>query len=332
MSVIGNLLTFFILIAIIVGLFYLARRAWGSHSRPVKWVGTPLAGILGLLVALITIVGGYGMVLAYQPRPNLVHEVKIDTTPERVARGAKLANFCAGCHSTTGKPPLDGSAVNFGDQPGSPPLGSLYPPNLTPAGPLRDWSDGEIIRAVREGVHKTGRTLIIMPAESFHNLSDEDVQSVVAFLRSQPAVQHDLPDLQGNFAAMLILGAGMYPPSVQPPISQPILAPPKAETPEFGKYIVSISDCRICHGNDLGGGDGKRAFTPIGPNLTAIVPNFTRNQFIQTIRTGTDPTGHSLNPDLMPWKVISATFDDQELGAVYAYIKSLPPVNQSAQK
>ena len=69
---------------------------------------------------------------------------------------------------------------------GGPPVGTLYGANLTPAGEIKDWSDGEIIRAIREGVHKTGRSLIIMPSEVFRHLSDVDVQAIVAyFVRSQ---------------------------------------------------------------------------------------------------------------------------------------------------
>lgn len=319
----GNLAALILLLALVVGFLYLAKRAWGSKNAILKWVGVVASALLALLLGVILVVGAIGFFQFYTPRPNLVREVKVDMSPERVARGAKLANFCAGCHSSTGKPPLDGSAVDFGTQPGAPPLGSITPPNLTPYGPLKDWSDGQIIRAIREGVHKDGRTLMVMPAESFHNASDEDVESLVAYLRSQQPVPHDVRPLEPNLVALLILGAGAYPPSVQAPITQPVVAPPKGETPAYGEYLVNISDCRICHGADLASGT-TRAFTPKGPNLTAIVPNWTREQFIETIRTGVDPTGHKLNPDLMIWRELSATYDDEELGAIYQYIHSLP--------
>lgn len=321
----GNLVTLLILLALVLGFLYLARRAWGSKNAILKWVGVVVSVLLALLLGLIFVLGAVGLYQFHVPRPNPVHEVKVEITPERVARGEKLANFCAGCHSTTHKPPLDGSAVDFGNQPGTPPLGSLTPPNLTPAGPLQNWTDGEIIRAIREGVHKDGRTLMIMPAESFHYASDEDVQSLVAYLRSQAPVQHNVPEIQPNLIALIILAVGAYPPSVQPPITQPIIAPPQGETPAYGEYLVNISDCRVCHGADLASGT-TRAFTPNGPNLTLIVPNWTREQFIQTIRTGVDPTGHKLDPNQMIWRELSATYDDDELAAMYQYIRSLPPV------
>jgi len=177
---------------------------------------------------------------------------------------------------------------------------------------------------MREGVHQNGRSLLIMPAESFHNLSDEDAASVVAFLRSQPAVEDKTPEFSPNFVAMLILGAGAFPPSAQAPITQPIVAPPKGPTAAYGKYLVSTSDCLLCHGNKLAGGDGSRAFTPIGPNLAAIVPGYTAEQFIQIFRTGVDPAGHQLDNNQMPWRDFSKVFTDEDLTAIYEYIKSGP--------
>jgi hypothetical protein len=102
-------------------------------------------------------------------------------------------------------------------------VATLYPPNLTPAGEIKNWSDGELIRAIREGVHQSGRPLLIMPSDEFHNLSDADVRSVVAYLRSQRAVKHDAntdtPSNGVNLFGALYVGAGIFDMSVQPPIT-----------------------------------------------------------------------------------------------------------------
>jgi hypothetical protein len=108
--------------------------------------------LLTILLAIVIVVAAIGLYKLYAPQANPVATVKVAGTSEQIARGAKFAAICAGCHSTTGKPPLDCSAQDFIS--GGPPFGSLYAPNLTPAGEVRDWSDGEIIRAIREGVHK----------------------------------------------------------------------------------------------------------------------------------------------------------------------------------
>jgi hypothetical protein len=82
----------------------------------------------------------------------------------------------------------------------------LWAANLTPAH-FKNWSDGEIVRAIREGVGKDGRSLVIMPSEVFHNLSDADVQAIVAVLLAQPAVEPDTPTKQFNVLGAIMAAA-----------------------------------------------------------------------------------------------------------------------------
>lgn len=138
---------------------------------------------------------------------------------------------------------------------GGPPIGTVYAPNLTPGGHLNDWSDGEIIRAIREGVHKSGRSLIIMPSEIFHNLSDADAQAIVAYLRSQPTVMPDTPPNSLNVIGALFTAAlPIF--TVQQPSAQAIVAPPVGVSADYGKYLIGILGCQICHGANLADGGG----------------------------------------------------------------------------
>lgn len=202
-----------------------------------------------MILALVIVIAAVGFYKLYVPNGDPTVNVKVLGTPDQIARGQKFANLCAGCHSTTTRLPLDGGTGNYAGG-----LGTLVPPNLTPAGPLRGWSDGEIIRAIREGVGAGGQTLIVMPSDVFHHLSDADVQAIVAYLRSQPAVQHDTPPNGIGPIGMLLIGAGIFPTSVQPPITQPVVSPPAAITLDYGKYLVDVSARRVCHGENLAGG------------------------------------------------------------------------------
>ena len=163
-------------------------------------------------------------------------------------------------------------------------------------------------------------------------MSDADVQSVVAYLRSQPATpnkpQNDTPSNSLNLLGAIFIGAGFFPASVQAPITQPIVAPSEGTTAEYGKYLVVVTGCRGCHGQDLAGGDP--GFGPPGPNLTAVVPKWSEADFIKTIRTGVDPNGHALDPDQMPWKEYSAFASDNDLKAYFAYLHGLTPINKPA--
>jgi len=196
------------------------------------------------------------------------------------------------------------------------PIGTLVPPNLTPGGPLQSWSDGEIMRAIRDGVHQNGRTLL-MPTENLRNLSDEDVAAVIAYLRSQPAIQNETPPINMSPVLAFFFGAGLAG-QIPPPVTAPVVAPPKGPTAEYGAYIVSYNDCRSCHGADLNGSTGG-GLGPPAPSARAIVTGWTRDQFIQAMRTGVDPSGHAIQPP-MAWKAYGQ-MDDEELTALYTYLR-----------
>jgi mono/diheme cytochrome c family protein len=318
-----NILSILVLLAL-AGLFaWLATRAWRSRRGWVRWPGLVLSGLLGLVFLAVTVVALLGFYrLSMAPHQYSVADTKVALTQENVARGERFAHLCADCHSSTGGLPLDGSKDNF--VAGGPPVGVLYAPNLTPGGPLKDWTDGEIMRAIREGVDKNGHPLVIMPSQGLHDLSDADVAALVAYIRSQPAVNRDLPKRDMNVLAALFFGAGLFPTSAQVPITGPVAAP-NPGTAEYGKYIVSAYGCKDCHGPDLGGLSSSPGGGPGAPNLTAIVPNWKEASFMDVFRKGTDPTGRTISDD-MPWKSYGKAFTDDELRDIYNYLHSLPKV------
>jgi mono/diheme cytochrome c family protein len=315
----GNVIALNFLIGLAVLCILLARRAWRARHAYVKWPGVILSGLFTAILALIIIMTVNGLVQVSLPRGGPVTALKVAGTPEQITRGQHLANMlCVACHSSDGSLPLSGGRDIGTDSPL--PIGSFWSINLTPAGPLKDWSDGEILRALREGVDKDNHPLLVMSSNSVRYLSEEDKQAVIAYLRSQPAVARETgsPADQPNLLAAILLSAGVI--TFQPPVNAPATAPARGETAEYGKYIVSFGDCVGCHGENLAGGTSPIA--PHGPNLR-LVQGWTRAQFISTLRTGTDPSGHVLS-ELMPWKFVGR-LDDDELGALYTYLKSLPP-------
>ena len=316
----GNLLTLLIVVAA-AGLFgWLAWRAWRAPQPVVKWGGAALGGLLALALGLVSGLALVGLVKSITPQSVAARDLQVAGTPEQIARGEHLATtFCASCHSTTNTLPLTGGVDLGRDFPL--PLGSFWTVNLTPAGPLKDWTDGQIFNAIRNGVDPAGRGLFVMSNVRGRHLSDADIEAVIAYLRSQPAAGAPTPEPpdQPSFLGLVMRGAGLLPDSA-PPTTAAVTAPAKAPTAEFGAYILSYQDCRDCHGEDLSGGvEGQLA--PIGPSLY-LVKGWTRGQFIDTLRTGVDPSGHELSSQ-MPWRNIGR-MDDDELTAVYEYLLSLP--------
>ncbi len=314
---------FFLLVMMAVSVLFgwLARRSWKTRNTFSKWGGRILSGLLSVLVGFASIATVIGMVKSYTPRTAPVPDLKLAGTSEQIQRGEHIADtFCTSCHSVSKELPLTGG-VDIGEDIPIP-VGAFVSANLTPAGPLKDWSDGEIFRAIRNGIDRDGRGLFVMSNIRGRNLSDEDLQALIAYLRSQPAVVNETPNPldQPNILGFIMLGIGVLP-SDQPLITDVITAPSKGPTVEYGEYILSYQDCRDCHGENLLGGVEDQ-LTPLGPNLK-VVAGWTQEQFIATLRTGVDPSNHALDPAKMPWKSIGR-MDDEELTAIYLYLSGLP--------
>ena len=221
-----NVLTLLLVAALSVLFFFLATRAWRSPRWYIRFPGGVLSMLLGLLLLAVVGIAAFGF-YRLNNAPYAYSETTIPVTGAagNVERGARLANICAGCHSTSMQLPLNGSAENFLADPSAPPAGELWASDLTPSGPLKDWTDAEIARAIREGVDNRGRPLLIMPSYAFHAMSDEDVMAMVAYLRSQPASGRSLPERNLNMLAALFVGSGMFPTSAQEPITEAVVAP-----------------------------------------------------------------------------------------------------------
>ena len=322
----------FIIIVLITLFGYLTTRAWKLKNAMLKWGGVIIAGLLTLISTALLVLALVGFYKLNERFDNPIANVQVTGTAAQIARGEQLAHMCVNCHATDSQLPLSGTdmAAKFP----FPPLGTLYAPNLTPSGNITDWTDGEVIRAIREGVHKNGRSLLVMPAETFRNLSDDDVQALVAYLRSQPATGGPTPNNKFNLLGALFLNLSDFRTAQQPEGS---VTTPQPGTAEYGKYMVDILGCRFCHGDQL---QGKLDNGQPGPNLTLIVPKWTEDQFMTFFNTGKLPGGGTVpmltlpsgfSEPRMPWPTVRAATTDEELMAMYAYLHNLPLVEGPAK-
>jgi hypothetical protein len=155
-----------------------------------------------LLVAITATIGWRPFI---GPRARPLTDRTFPSTPQRVARGRYLTEnllHCFACHSERDWNRHDAPVVAGYHGAGTPnfPLkdlpGDVRPPNITPdketgAG---NWTDDQLARAIREGVGYDGRALFpFMPYENFRFLSDEDLASVIVYLRSIPPVRREIP-------------------------------------------------------------------------------------------------------------------------------------------
>lgn len=321
----------FTLVVLIVVFGFLTTRAWKIKNPFLKWIGVFLTGLLTLIPAAVLVLALIGFFKLNQKFDNPVAELQVAATAAQIARGEQLANNCTNCHSPGSQLPLSGT--NFVAKFDMPPLGTLYAPNLTPSGNISSWTDGEVIRAIREGIHKDGRSLLIMPSNDYSHMSDKDVQALVAYLRSQPATGDPSSDNQFSvLGAVFMILADFR--TAQQPVGG--VTAPEAGTVEYGKYMVDIIGCSDCHGAQLQGKlDNGQPGPPAGPNLTLIIPQWTEEQFMTFFNTGTMPGGAQVpmltlasgfSEPRMPWTRVRAATTDDELKAMYAYLHSLSPV------
>src|ERR1700726_635543 len=184
-------------------------RTWRAENKFLKWGGTGLAAFFSAAISVVGVIMIVGLFkLHARSAPAL--DLKVAITPEQILRGQAISDgFCSACHSRTGT--LTGGLDVAKDLPV--PIGSFVSSNLTPAGQLSHWSDGDIFRAIRNSIDRDGRWLVIMSYTNAGRLSDKDIRAVIGYIRSLPAdgKQTPNPPDRFNWLGLTMLGAGLLP-------------------------------------------------------------------------------------------------------------------------
>lgn len=297
-------------------------------KKILKWAGIGLGALLALIAAAGAVLywsGGSRLNTAYTIPDDPV-EVRTDSAA--IAHGRHLAeavSLCTSCHGDD-----LGGDVLFDE----PPIASVYASNLTSgAGGIgRSAGDADLVRAIRHGVNTEGRALMIMHADAYHHYSAADLGALVGFIRSMPPVDRELPRTRVAPLGRVMVALGLLDTETMPLLPAEVIdhsaplaeAPLPGTTPAYGKYLVSVGLCTMCHGADMKGGPPIEEGAPPGPDITAYGASagWSEEQFISTIRTGVTPYGKALNSDYMPWKQFGG-MTDQELTAITRYLGSL---------
>ena len=314
--------------------------------------------IFGLLLLVVVVCIAAAGVYVTKALPDVgpAPDIHIERTPERIARGKYLANHvtvCIDCHSTRdwsqfAGPPLAGNIGGGGEvfdrTLGFP--GSFYAKNITPAG-LKDWTDGEIFRAVTTGVRRDGSPLFpIMPYLHYGQMDKEDIYSIIAYIRTLEPVVHEVPPSVADFPVNFIM-------HTMPAKSAPGQCPPASDQVNYGRYLVNAAGCVDCHsmrdkgqivaGTEFGGGmefpqpAGVIRSANITPDKETGIGNWTRDAFVQHFKMYTDSsyrspayTPQDINSP-MPW-IMYAGMSVQDLEAIYAYLQTIRPLSHAVTK
>ncbi|MEX2260720.1 MAG: c-type cytochrome [Bryobacteraceae bacterium] len=283
--------------------------------------------------------------------------IKVEATEERLVRGRYLFEKvldCDGCHSQRDFTRFGGPVIAGGRGAGwvFPPEmglpGTVAASNITPDKEtgIGNWTDGEKIRAIREGIGRDGRALFpMMPYQYFRHLGDEDVQALVAYMNGLPPIRIVQPRTQLNFPVNLLIKSAPQPAGSVPP-------PDRGERLKYGEYLFRIAACGECH-TPMEKGEpamerylaGGRRFT-IG-NATAVSANITpdpetgigrwaEQQFLEKFyqyREYAEQGSPKVGPEgftLMPWLAYSQ-WPPEDLGAVFVYLKTQKPIHSPVE-
>jgi len=318
-------------------------------KKVFKWLGVTIT------VLVVIIFAGIGYVKLMLPNVGDAPDLKVEVTPERVERGKYLANsvaVCMDCHSKRDWSQFAGPLVAgteggggevFDKTMGFP--GNFYSKNITPYG-LGNWTDGEIYRAITTGVNKNNEAIFpVMPYHNYGKMDNEDLYSIIAYIRSLPTVKNDIKEREVDFPFSVIL-------HTIPTKAAPAPKPDPSDSVAYGGYLVKVAACADCHtkfekgefiaGTEFGGG---RIFELPGGTLTSanISPDasglgyWSKEKFISTFKQYQDSA--YVSPKLtmtdyntiMPW-VMYSSMSESDLSSIYQYLKTVTPIKNEVIK
>ena len=316
-----------------------------------------LIKIVGALVVLLVLVAacGYGYLMFAYPKVPPPTAFKIDATPERLARGKYLSDHvvgCTACHSKRDWTKFSGPAIPEtlgagGDEFNLGPAGVLYAKNITPAA-IGSWTDGELLRAVTQGVSKDGTPLFpLMPYPHFGALDEEDVHAVLAYVRSFKAIENTPKARQLNFPLNMIV-------RTIPAANTFSKRPSPDDKVAYGKYMTKAALCTECHtpiddqgtplpGMEFAGGmeiieTGYRVRAAnITPDANTGIGSWTEQQFVDKFKgfeTATNATlaEHERAQNTPMPMTMYAGMAREDLSAIFAYLRTLKPVTNRVEK
>ncbi len=293
-------------------------------KKILKYAGITLGAIMLLLVAGVAGLYAWSGAEIARREPSPAHGFTAPTDSAAIARGehvTKALTKCGDCHGAD-----YGGGVVIDD----PAMGLIYAPNLTkgPGGAAATYTDAQFEVAIRHGLASDGRRLMIMPSPEYQFLSNEDLGTIVAYLRSVAPVDRPRPETKVGPVARALFAGGVLPlfPAAHVTHRDGVVASvPVDSTVAYGNYLGNVG-CSGCHGVTYGGGaiPGGPPDWPKPANLTpAGIGHYTIADFTKALREGVRPDGSAINP-FMP---VHATklMTDVEIVAVFKYLQTLEP-------
>jgi len=310
-----------------------------------------------VIIGLIIVIGALLSYVKFAlPNVGPAPDLRVEATPQRLERGKYLVSSvtpCLDCHSTRDFSKFSGPVIptsigsggeKFDHNFGAP--GEYYAPNITPYH-LKDWTDGEIFRAITTGVSKDGHPLFpIMPYQHFGKMDQEDIYSIIAYIRTLPPKETQPMASRSDFPMNFIVHTIPQKADLKP-------MPSPDNQIAYGEYLVNAAACSECHtrrekgdpvpGMDLAGGDEFNFpdYTITSANITPDketgIGNWTKEQFVAKFKTYTDSAYKPVTlakgelQTVMPLTRYG-NMKTSDIEAIYAYLRTVKPVKNLITK
>jgi mono/diheme cytochrome c family protein len=276
-------------------------------AKVLRWTGY----VLGLVLLLIVAAAGYVWFAS-----NNALNAKVEPHPEKLipmqqasveeGNHLLLTRACAECHG----PNLRGA--KFLDDAK---IATLYAPNLTLV--AKQASDQQLAQAIRQGVGYRGEALLVMPSESYQDLTDAEVSSLIKAIRAARAGGQETPARSVGPLGRIGLATGKF--KTAPAVVQDYANARAADLgPQFaaGRHIA-VTVCSGCHGSTLSGKEPEPG--TIAPDLT-ITGSYDLPAFTKLMRTGLPPSGKELKMMTGVSRKAFTYFTDDEIASLHAYL------------
>ena len=280
-------------------------------KRLLRWFGIALGSLaaFGIIAYAVVYVLSERVLRRTYQVPAVA--ITIPTDPASITEGRRLATIrgCfGGCHGKQAE-----GVVMFDE----PMIGRVVAPNLAAA--VRKYSDAELVGIIRNGVRPGGRSMMVMPAEAFVVLTDEDLGRIIAFLKSLPTVAGPDPSVSLGPLGRIGIAIGKFKTAAQ--LIAETVPPPVATSEEaaYGWYLARTT-CSPCHGTSLGG-DSNPDFS--SPSLQ-VVAAYSPESFAQLLRTGVALGARTLDTMSPLARNNLSYFTDAEIAALYSYLHAMP--------
>ena len=286
-------------------------------KRVLRWIRRTIYVLAGLLVLALATLYVLTEMKFRRHYDVTVQALTIPADEASLARGRYLVDNVMNCHDCHekdlgGKLLFDGGIL----------LARLSGPNLTrgKGGIASHYSDADWLRALKHGLRRDGSPLIVMPSQWFAQLPAPDMAAMIAYLKTLPPVDRELPSIRvGPMGRLLVMSDPKLIPAQIIDHAKPLAGAAPAELVARGEHLAGIAGCRACHNTDLTGGGGP---PPGGANITPVgIGTWTKEDFFRTLRTGRTPDNRQLS-ESMPRTL--GNMPDEDLDAIFAYLKTVP--------